>query len=249
MAMIPTGRFVWFEYVSKDDRRAQAFYGELFHWRTKDVPLPHGTYTMITTAAGHDAIGGYLQPLANAPQQPYWLPHLQVSNALETALKVKSLGGRVVREAVRIGDLGTMAVVTDPLGSLLALWQPSRPDGTGNYRGCEGAWIWNELRSEEPDRSIAFYRAIAGFDVQRSSSPQRYDILKTGGVGRGGVTKMEGIPARWMPYVKVADADATIARARALGGSVVVPPEVLPGVGRVAIFKDPLGAAIGVMQP
>ena len=139
MAMIPTGRFVWFEYVSKDERRAQAFFSELFQWRTKDVPLPHGMYTMITTAAGHDAIGGYLQPLANAPQQPYWLPHLQVASAQETAMKVRSLGGRIVREAVRIGDIGTMAVITDPLGSMLALWQPARADGSGNYRGCDGA--------------------------------------------------------------------------------------------------------------
>ncbi len=37
MAKIPTGRFVWFEYSSKDAKKAQAFYGELFGWKTKEM--------------------------------------------------------------------------------------------------------------------------------------------------------------------------------------------------------------------
>jgi predicted enzyme related to lactoylglutathione lyase len=34
MATIPTGRFVWFEYASKEAKKAQAFFGELFQWKT-----------------------------------------------------------------------------------------------------------------------------------------------------------------------------------------------------------------------
>ncbi|MBX3154775.1 MAG: VOC family protein [Deltaproteobacteria bacterium] len=247
MGMIPTGRFVWFEYVSKEDRRAQAFFAELFRWKTKEVPLPQGTYTMITTPAGH-AIGGYHQP-PRTPVCPYWLSHLQVHSAEDSANKVKMLGGKIVRDAVRIGDMGTMAVVTDPLGSLLALWQPVRVEGSGNYRGTEGSWIWNELYSEDPDRSIQFYRAIGGFDVARSHAPGRYDVLKSGGIGRGGVMKVPGASPMWMPYVKVADPDAIAEKAQALGATIKLEPETLPEVGRVAVVTDPLGASIGVLRP
>lgn len=69
MATIPTGRFVWFDYVSNEARKAQGFFGELFHWKTKDVPMPGGmSYTMI--ALGDAAIGGYTQP---PPANTHWL--------------------------------------------------------------------------------------------------------------------------------------------------------------------------------
>ena len=55
----PSGRFVWFEYMSKESARAQAFYGELFNWKTQAMPapsLPGGQYVMI--AAGAHTLGG-----------------------------------------------------------------------------------------------------------------------------------------------------------------------------------------------
>src|SRR5882672_3785711 len=96
MTKIQTGRFVWFEYVSPDEKRPQAFYGELFHWKTKPVQMPQGTYTMIT--AGDRDIGGYLRLPAGTIDHPQWVSHLQVSNAQEAAKQVKSLGGSVKRE-------------------------------------------------------------------------------------------------------------------------------------------------------
>ena len=54
----------------------------------------------------------------------------------------------------------------------------------------------------------------------------------------------------WLPYVNVADCDATFAKAQALGaGFVAMPPSSIPSVGRIAIFGDTQGAAIGIIQP
>ena len=60
---IPTGRFVWFEYVSQDARKAQGFFGELFGWSTKSVPMPEGAYTMIAAADGK-SLSGSSPPLS-----------------------------------------------------------------------------------------------------------------------------------------------------------------------------------------
>ncbi len=79
---IPTGRFVWFDYVAGDLKKAQAFYGELFHWKTNDVPTPQGPYTMIMI--DNQMIGGYMQTPQGAPKQAHWLAHLQVENAAAT---------------------------------------------------------------------------------------------------------------------------------------------------------------------
>jgi predicted enzyme related to lactoylglutathione lyase len=54
--------------------------------------------------------------------------------------------------------------------------------------------------------------------------------------------------AQWLPYFEVTDADATVARARELGGTVRVPVTDLPDVGRVAKLTDPYGARFAVIR-
>ncbi len=253
MRTIPTGKFVWFEYVSNDDKKAQGFFGELFGWKTKPAPMPQGSYTMI--ALGDDSIGGYTKSPAGA-QHAHWLAHLQVANAQDIANKVKALGGKIATEPFKLGDHGTMAIVSDPLGGTFALWQPAKPeDAGGDYKGADGSWIWNELYTEDPDRSVAFYKAIGGFEVETMKmngggpGPSRYEILKSDGKGRAGVMKMPGVPQMWMPYVKVANTDATVAKAKQLGATFRMEAETVPNVGRLAIFIDPQGAPLGILQP
>jgi uncharacterized protein len=250
MATIPTGRFVWFDYVSNEARQAQAFFGELFQWKTKDAPMPGGRpYTMI--ALGDATIGGYTQP---PPANTHWLSYLQVADARATAAKVESLGGTVSKPPFAVGDLATMALVVDPLGAALALWQPNQVQDSGDYKDADGAWIWNELYSDDPGRSVAFYKEIGGFEIETMKTggggpgPDRYEILKSDGKGRAGIMKLPGVPPHWMPYVKVANTDATVDRAKRLGADVKN-VETVPGVGRLAVFIDPQGAPLGILQP
>jgi predicted enzyme related to lactoylglutathione lyase len=253
MTTIPTGRFVWFEYVSNDPNKAQGFFGELFGWKTKAAPMPQGAYTMI--ALGDHEIGGYMKPPAGAPQHAHWLSHLQVASAQDTANQVKSLGGTIAKPPFKLGDHGTMAIVSDPLGGAFALWQPAKPEEAGGgYKGTDGSWIWNELYTLDPDRSVTFYKAIGGFEVETMKTesgpgPSRYEILKSDGQGRAGIMKMPGLPQMWMPYVKVANTDATVEKAKKLGATSKKPPETLPNVGRLAVISDPQGAMLGILQP
>lgn len=249
---IPTGKFVWFEYLTKDERKAQAFFGELFNWKTKEVPMGQGKYTMI--ALGNDTIGGYSQPPPGVPPQTRWLSHLQVANIQSTANQVKSLGGKILKEPYKVGDQGTMSIAIDPLGAVFALWQPNKPEGTGDYRGSDGSFVWNELYTDDPDRSLEFYKAIGNFTAERMTSPggvgpDRYDILKSEGKGRAGVMKMTGVPPMWMPYIQVRNTDHTVERAKKLGASFKHPPEAIPNVGRLAVMMDPQSAPLGVLQP
>ncbi|MGE0872137.1 MAG: VOC family protein [Kofleriaceae bacterium] len=254
MAMIPTGRFVWCEYVSKDERKAQAFFGELFNWKTKQAPMPNGTYSMIEH--GGRTIGGYLQPVAGGMLHPHWMPHLQVTSAKDTATRAKAAGGKVVKEPFKVGEVGMMAVIHDPFGAELALWQPARPeDADDDYKGLDGTWVWNELYANDIDRTVAFYKTIAGFEVERMSTqgggpgPDRYELLKSDGKARAGVMTLAGVPQMWMPYVKVADSDATVEKAKRLGATIKMPPETMAGVGRLAVIIDPMGAPLGLLKP
>ena len=60
---------------------------------------------------------------------------------------------------------------------------------------------------------------------------------------------MEGQPPAWTTYVSVEDADASIDKVKAAGGTVFVEPMDVLDVGRMAVFADPTGAAAAVWQP
>lgn len=244
-------KFCWFEYVSKptETAKAQAFYGELFNWKTKDVPLGGDTYQMV--AIGDETIGGY-SPQAGVPHTA-WLSHLLVGDVAKSVAQVTELGGSVKMPPMAIPGMGTMAVVADPKGGVFSLWQADKPDpASGEFLGTPGSWCWNELFTDDVGASVAFYAAIGGFAARPMEIPGvAYQVLSTGGHDRGGVMQspMPGIPQHWLPYVQVANAAHTVERAKRLGATVTAPPTTIPNVGTIAVFADPLGAAFGILQP
>lgn len=244
-------KFCWFEYVSKpsDVAKAQAFYGELFNWKTKDVPMGGDTYQMI--ALGEHTIGGY------SPQDgvPYtaWLAHLAVANVATTVGAITQRGGSVKMPAMAIPGMGTMAVVADPKGGVFALWQAEKsgPE-SGEFLGKPGSWCWNELFTDDVAASVKFYSEVGAFTSRKMDIPgMDYAVLSNGGKERGGVMKapMPGIPQSWLPYLQVENAAHIVERAKRLGATVTSPPTTIPNVGTIAVFADPLGASFGILQP
>ena len=59
----------------------------------------------------------------------------------------------------------------------------------------------------------------------------------------------DGQPCVWNTYVSVADADATMAKVRDAGGTVIVEPLDVMGMGKMALFTDPTGAVCGIWEP
>lgn len=49
-------------------------------------------------------------------------------------------------------------------------------------------------------------------------------------------------------YVSVDDLDSTLARVKDLGGTALVPPTPIPGVGAFALFHDPEGNTLGILS-
>ena len=241
-------KFVWFEYVSTDANKAQGFFGELFGWSSKKVPMGGTEYTMI--AQGDTTIGGYMAPPPGAPTRAHWLSHLGVANAKESAAKVTALGGKVLMDAFPVGEHGTMAVVADPHGAPLALWQPATSGG--GPAEAVGRFTWNELSSKDAAASVAFYTALGGFTVEtKEMGHGAYHVLSSGSEMVAGImpSPMPEAPHAWTPYVQVANTDASADRAKRLGATIIVPPTDVPNVGRFAVFADPQGAILGILQP
>jgi predicted enzyme related to lactoylglutathione lyase len=247
MATIPTGRFVWFDYVGNDHPKAQGFYGELFGWRTQ---AHGGDYAMI--AAGDHMIGGYMHSPKGAPPQAHWLSYLQVEDCAATVAKIRGLGGKVRLDTNKMENAGTMAIVGDPTEATFGLWQPTKAEGTGDFHGKDGTWCWVELMTSDAERCAEFYKAIGGFEHDRvEMGPMTYHLLKRDGVPRAGLFKTDkpNVPVAWVPYVQVESCDRTTERAKQLGATVHHAPTDIPNVGRFAVFADSTGAAIGILQP
>jgi len=55
------------------------------------------------------------------------------------------------------------------------------------------------------------------------------------------------LPLQWMPHMQVADVAASVERALALGGSVLMHAKADDGASQWAVLRDPYGAAFGVI--
>jgi predicted enzyme related to lactoylglutathione lyase len=117
------GDFCWTELMTTDTKKAKDFYSSLFGWTTQDHDMGNMTYTMFKN--GDKDLGGMLQvpheKKGHVP--PHWMSYISVENVDETIKKAKSLGASVTVEATPVSDYGRFAVIQDPTGAHIAVWQ------------------------------------------------------------------------------------------------------------------------------
>ena len=101
-----------------------------------------------------------------------------------------------------------------------------------------------ELATDDVPRAKAFYANLFGWKM--TDLPMEYTLFATGKEPGGGIFKRPPeAPAGWTVYVGVADAAATLERARKLGATVVQGrTPISPEFGHFAVLRDPTGAAI-----
>ena len=243
------GKWVWFELVTPDARRAQAFYREVLGWKVQRFPIGGGTYEMVY--AGDTMIGGYTEP--RSPGEPArWLSCVSVEDLDRTLADAVALGARVLESAVEVPGLGRRVAIVDPLGVELVLFRNGMGDPPDAPAVPEGRWLWNELHVPDVAAGLEFYQRVLGYQGRAFGAGQGepYTILSRDGVDRGGVTTAgcREMPAHWLPYVHVEDVDGATARARRAGGQVRM-LDSIPGVGRIGIITEPGGAALALLSP
>ena len=118
-----------------------------------------------------------------------------------------------------------------------------------------GVPCWIDTSQPDPKAAAEFYRGLFGWDyedVMPPGSPGPYYMARIRG---GDVAAVGGIPegappmASWNTYIWVDNADETVAKATAAGGTVVSPPFDVMDAGRMAVVADPEGAVFSVWQP
>jgi predicted enzyme related to lactoylglutathione lyase len=118
-----------------------------------------------------------------------------------------------------------------------------------------GVPCWVDTSQPDPDAAAAFYGELFGWEFEDNmppDAPGRYLTARLNGGEVAAVSSpMGGSPpvAVWNTYVWVDDADATAARVREAGGTVLSDPFDVMDAGRMGVFADREGAVFCVWQP
>jgi len=242
------GSFCWVELATTDQAEAKRFYQSLFGWDAADQSIgPDETYTFFKQA-GQDAAAGYRLRPDQKGVPPHWQVYVRVTSADDAASRAKELGGTVLAPPFDVFDAGRMAVLQDPSGAVLAVWEARRSPGLGVVDE-PGAFCWAELMANDLARSATFYTSLFGWG---SKDDPRYVEWTLGGRSIGGMIQIQKewgeVPPHWLAYFQVADCDRSVEKAKGMGAKVAMGPQDFPGVGRIALLHDPQGAQFYVIK-
>jgi len=240
----------WVDLSSPDLAKSREFYGALFDWNCPEGPPEAGGYSVCDL--GGKSVAG-LGPQMNPDAPPMWMNYVNVDDADAVVGRVAEAGGAVLVAPMDVMEAGRMAVITDPVGAVIGLWQPNQHTGA-QLANEPGTFGWSELITTDLDKSKAFYKAVFGWDSEDQGppgGPPAYTEWKVAGRSVGGMMlKQPDMPAEmppnWGVYFVVTDTDATVAKAKDLGGAVFVEPtDIEPG--RFAVIADNVGAVFNVL--
>ena len=113
-----------------------------------------------------------------------------------------------------------------------------------------------EIHADQPERAVAFYQKLFGWEFTAWGGPMPYWIIKTGEgpgidgglVPRRGTVTPEAPVIAYVCTIEVAALDDQLAKAVSLGGAIALPKQPIPGIGWLAYAKDTEGNVFGLMQ-
>lgn len=113
-----------------------------------------------------------------------------------------------------------------------------------------GRVIHFELKADDSNRAVDFYKKVFGWVFQEAPQVPGYFLAATGPGDQPGINGavMQGQGQPTIITIDVEDLDKAIETALASGGTLVNTRQTIPGVGYHAYVADPSGNVIGMMQ-
>ena len=259
----PAGVPCFVDTLTADIEAAKTFYGGIFGWDFAGPgPMPGdppGEY-FVARVQGDDVAGVGTVPAGSGDSIPAaWNTHVAVESADEAAARATAAGGAVLVEPFDAPPAGRMAVIADPAGAVLTVWEAG--DRAGAARINEpSAWAMSLLTTPDPEGAKAFYGDLFGWRAEEFG-PSIWLFRLPGYVGgepeqpvpRDVVAAMTTadpageMPPSWSVDFWIADADAAAAAAPRLGGRVIAEPFDDANFRRT-ILAAPDGAGFSVSQ-
>jgi predicted enzyme related to lactoylglutathione lyase len=248
------GKFIWADLVTDDVPKARKFYAELFGWRFRDM----GAYTIAMN--DYRPLCGMFQKERPKDREasPRWFGYISVSSVDRAQSAVTKGGGRVLAAPKAMPKRGMQAVFADPEGAIFGVIKSSGGDPE-DFLPDPGDWIWIQLLSHDAKKASDFYRSVGGYEVIQNTSGSRLNdyVLASEGYARATVRTIaasasvgarQAVRPTWLPFVRVKSITESLAKAKELGGKVLIEPRSENLEGKVAVIGDPTGAAVGVLE-
>ena len=249
------GMLSWADLCSTDAEGAKAFYTGLLGLEYVDIPAGEDFIYTLLQKNGKN-VAGLTQMGPDMQQQgipTFWSSYIAVTEVDETAAKAKTLGGTLLFEPMDVMEFGRMVVIQDPAGAMISAWQGGIHKGADIF-GEPGALAWCELRTQDTDTAAKFYDGLFGWAASQypGVGGMPYNVFMSGGQPAAGMVAIPPVwgevPPHWIVHFMVENLDSALGKVEPLGGSVIVPPMSVSGVGKFAQVADPQGGHCMIME-
>jgi len=216
----------WMDVTSTRLDVSLDFYRQLFPWQREILNDAHSPGYSFLRSEGHVVAGA--EPIPEEKGPPVWTVMVVADDADATVGQAVSRGGVVTYPVGPILDLGRIAMVRDPQGAIIGVWEP------GTYRPLDvpavpGRLVGAEIVTPDAAATCAFYEEVFGW--RRADASNQMDA----GVPVR-VVEREG-PALWTPVLHIPAAADLAGRLLRAGGQVIVGSEPVDA-------RDPMGARL-----
>jgi uncharacterized protein len=246
------GHFVWYDLMSTDPPRIDAFYSALFGWTVDPEPVSENGYRLLRISC--EPFGGVLPWGREMGPPSHWMGYIQVEALDITAARATELGAPTVLGPMDIPNVARFSIVSDPTGGSFVVYDPrpamrSNPPG---YDGPEGSVIWNELITNDLRAAVDFYSDLFGWETDPATvAAGGYVVARQNGTPVAGIFRPPADPANsaWVSYFKTIDIEKSLATVTNEDGKIIHGIAEVPRIARTAWAADPAGAMFGIMQP
>lgn len=112
------GAFGWFELMTTDVESAKVYYKGLFGWEYETVSIPGSDYTLIKVDGS--TVGGIMgMPSECEGMPPSWDIYITVDDVDAVVANTVGLGGKILKPAFDIPEVGRFCVIQDPEGAVI----------------------------------------------------------------------------------------------------------------------------------
>jgi predicted enzyme related to lactoylglutathione lyase len=120
--MAAHGTFNWQELMTNDVAKAKAFYGATLGWTYSDMPM-QGDMKYTIAHSGQTMVGGIVDMTGmTAPgAPPHWFDYIEVDDVDHRIALIPENGGKVLRPAFDIPNVGRIAIIADSTGASVGL--------------------------------------------------------------------------------------------------------------------------------
>jgi len=141
-----------------------------------------------------------------------------------------------------------ISYVQDPQGAHFSLIRMAGGDPEPNLASLD-TFLGMELWSNNTEESQKFYSEILDYEIEMSKEGGvDYTVFKKNTLNCLVMLEnpVENVRSHWLPYIRVADVNAALAKAKENGATVVLEPSADIRNGSVAIILYPTGAPLAL---